>query len=120
MLYNRGLTTPEQRFNFLHSTPVIYDPSQLDNINQALFLLADTIMSLEKIYIQVDCDCDGYTSAALFINYLYRIFPTVVDKLVVWNLHEDKKHGISMEKIPEGTKLVIVPDASSNEADIHK
>lgn len=120
VLYNRGLTTPEQRFNFLHSTPVIYDPSQLDNINQALFLLADTIMSLEKIYIQVDCDCDGYTSAALFINYLYRIFPTVVDKLVVWNLHEDKKHGISMEKIPEGTKLVIVPDASSNEADIHK
>lgn len=35
-------------------------------------------------------------------------------------MHEEKTHGLIFDTIPEGTKLVIVPDAGSNEYEIHK
>ena len=34
--------------------------------------------------------------------------------------HKNKHHGIVVDDIPEGTKLVVALDASSNEYDIHK
>lgn len=39
-------------------------------------LLLKTINKNLNAIIIVDCDCDGYTSAALLINYLHSIFPT--------------------------------------------
>ena len=64
-------------------------------------------------------DCDGYTSAALLLNYLYIRFPSCI-KNITYVHHEGKQHGIEVDKISEGTKLVIALDASSNEYDIHK
>ena len=72
----------------------------------------------EKIYIQVDSDCDGYTSSALLINYLYRIFPSRVKNNIRYGLHSEKIHGI--KKIPSDCTLVITPDSSSNETEMHK
>ena len=73
-----------------------------------------------KIYIQIDSDCDGYTSAAMLINYLHRIFPSKVENLISYAIHNKKHHGINIDAIPEGTKLVIAPDSSSDEIEIHK
>lgn len=69
----------------------------------------------------VDCDCDGYTSAALLINYLYKIFPTWVTQHLKWIMHSGKQHGLSdcMDKISNYYSLVICPDSSSNDYRYH-
>lgn len=73
--------------------------------------------------VLVDCDCDGYTSAAILINYLYDLFPSFVENYLDYYLHEDKTHGLSdcMEYIEENDyKLIIIPDAASNDYEYHK
>lgn len=77
-------------------------------------------MHKNKIYIQADSDTDGYTSAALLINYLYRIFPTIVTNNISYGVHDSKHHGINLGSIPSNVKLVIAPDSSSNELEIHQ
>lgn len=48
------------------------------NIKGGVKLLLETINNNLNAIIIVDCDCDGYTSAALLINYLHIVFPTWV------------------------------------------
>ena len=73
-----------------------------------------------KVFVQIDSDCDGYTSAAVLLNYLYQWVPSIVKKNFSYGFHLGKQHGINMEIIPEGTTLIIAPDSSSNEYEIHK
>lgn len=71
----------------------------------------------------VDADADGYTSAALLINYLYDIFPSWVVNHVDWYMHEGKQHGLNdcinfiLNKNPA---LVCCPDSASNDYQCHK
>lgn len=51
---------------------------------------------------------------------MYRILPYFVQNNITYRMHEEKTHGLIFDTIPEGTKLVIVPDAGSNEYEIHK
>ena len=74
----------------------------------------------DKIYICADVDCDGFTSAALFINYLYKWNPTIVENNLIYDFHLDKTHGIPMKQIPKDTTLIVAIDASSNEFDLHQ
>ena len=41
-------------------------------------MLAKHIVNQDKIFIQVDSDADGFTSAAALINYLNMRFPGTV------------------------------------------
>lgn len=68
----------------------------------------------------VDSDCDGYTSAALLINYLSRIDPEYVTNHISYWLHSGKQHGVNVEVVEENFKLVIVPDAGSNDFNEHQ
>ena len=77
-------------------------------------MLIQHIAQNDKILIQVDSDCDGYTSAALLINYLNCLFPNFVKNNISYRMHTDKQHGIIPNSIPEDVKLVIAPDSSSN------
>lgn len=66
-------------------------------------------------------DCDGYTSSAFMINWLYRTFPGYTTNHVSWGLHQDKAHGLMMDTIlKQKPQLVICPDAGSNEYENHK
>lgn len=71
--------------------------------------------------IIVDCDCDGYTAAALLINYLYKLFPAWVNNHLNWIMHDGKQHGLSdcINQISNYYSLVICPDSSSNDYDYH-
>jgi len=73
------------------------------------------------ICVLVDCDCDGYTSSAIMINYIYDLKDTnYVQNKVEWFLHEGKQHGLSdaMDWIEAiGPELVIIPDAGSNDVE---
>ena len=77
------------------------------------------IKNNDKIFIQVDSDCDGFTSSAILINYLNCLFPHFVQTNISYRLHEGKQHGVILDTVPEGTKLVIIPDAGSNQFEEH-
>lgn len=77
-----------------------------------------TMKNEDDICIIVDCDCDGYTSAALLINYLYDLNNDYTEHHVHWFMHEGKQHGLNdaMEWIEDmNPALVIIPDAGSND-----
>lgn len=73
-----------------------------------------------KIFIQVDPDVDGFTSAALLINYLNKISPTLTQTNIIYRIQDGKQHGIILDTIPKDVSLVIIPDAGSNQLEEHK
>lgn len=94
-----------------------------DNLKKGLKLLLSVINKEENAIIVVDCDCDGYTAAALLINYLYCLFPTWVNNHLTWIMHDSKQHGLSdciNTILTQHPALVICPDASSNDYKEHE
>ena len=120
VLYNRGIPI-DSIDNYCNTSYLdILSPKLISNIEQGARMLIKHISQKDKTYVQVDADCDGYTSAAFLINYLYSLFPNYVENCVTWGLHEKKEHGIDLDFLPSDAKFVIVPDASSNEIALHK
>lgn len=95
-------------------------PLLLDNIEQAAKMLFNQLhRDGFHIHVQVDSDCDGYTSAALLLNYIHAIIPSAIEH-ISYSFHNGKMHGINPELVPPETTLVIAPDSSSNDYNIHK
>lgn len=120
VLTNRGIKF-EDIAHYLNVTEEDnLSPLLLDNIEQAAKILFN---QLHKdgfhIHVQVDSDCDGYTSAALLLNYIHAIIPSAIEH-ISYSFHSGKMHGINPALIPPETTLVIAPDSSSNDYDIHK
>ena len=120
VLINRGI--PAEEINhYLNTTDAdIVDPKTIDNIQNGAKMLVSHIAQNHKVMVQIDSDCDGFTSAATLINYLNCIFPGFVQNNIYYRTHTEKVHGIIIDTIPSDVKLVIAPDSSSNEFDIHK
>ena len=119
ILVNRGINKQDIGTYLNLDDSVLISPYKLNNIELAANRLIRAILNQEKIYVQVDSDCDGYTSAAVLINYLYRIFPATVRNNISYGLHKKKEHGIAKNNIPSDCSLVIAPDSSSNENELH-
>lgn len=115
ILYLRGT---DESFLYPDQTDEI-DYKNLDNIELAARALLKALVHQEVVYVQVDSDCDGYTSAALLLNYMHDIAPATVERNWHYGLHKAKLHGIAEDAIPDGTSLVVAPDSSSNESNIH-
>ena len=120
VLLNRGISQAEIPQFLYPSDECIISAYKLDNIELAAKTILAALILQQDIYIQVDSDCDGYTSAAILINYLYQIAPSTVENHIIYNLHDSKHHGLNFDNIPAGVGLVIAPDSSSNEPAIHK
>lgn len=125
ILTNRGIPFNEIS-HYMNTTdedinsPLLLGEKKLKNAAAAL---TQAILSNESVLIIVDCDCDGFTSSALLINYLYDVFPSWVENNLHWFLHEEKEHGLGdcMEYISQRQfSLIIVPDAGSNDYQYHK
>lgn len=120
ILMNRGIPLIDV-YRYLHTSPVdIIPPTEIANIKEGAALLVKHISQNSKVMLQIDSDCDGFTSFAVFMNYLNNLFPAFVQNNIVYKTHKGKSHGIDMDEIPKDTKLVIALDASSNEYEIHK
>lgn len=120
VLVNRGI--PYDQINhYLNTTDNdILDPRLIPNLDEGAKMLIKHISQNDKVLIQVDSDCDGYTSAALLMNYLYCLFPSFVNNNISYRVHMGKQHGIIPDTIPEDVKLVIAPDSSSNDYEVHE
>ena len=119
VLLNRGIEYEDIDHYCNTSILDVLDPLLISNIREGAQMLVKHIKAMDKTYIQVDSDCDGYTSSALLINYLHTLFPHFVETCVTWGLHKTKEHGIDLDFLPEDAKFIIVPDASSNEFALH-
>ena len=118
ILNNRGI---QNIYHYLHTTDDdILEPSTIMNIKNGAIMLVQHINNNDKILIQIDSDCDGYTSAAALINYLHKICPAFVENNISYRVHEGKQHGILLDSIDDNIKLVIAPDSSSNDYEEHK
>lgn len=120
VLFNRGID-PENVEHYLNTTDEdILNPQMIMNIAEGAKVLVKHIAQGDKVLIQIDSDCDGYTSAAALINYLNRLFPGFVQSNIYYRIHTGKQHGILLETIPDDVKLVIAPDSSSNDYNEHQ
>ena len=117
---NRGMF-PFDINHYLHTTKEdILDPALLDNIAEGAKMFIQHLAAGDKIFIQIDSDVDGYTSAAALINYANMIAPGHAQQNISYRIHDGKEHGIILETVPEDVKLVIVPDAGSNDYEQHQ
>lgn len=122
ILINRGMKEEDLTHYMSLTDDDINDPEVFGKelLHSAWCQLYETmaISDNKDICIIVDCDCDGYTSAAILINYLYVINSKFTENHVHWFMHDGKQHGLAdaMDWIDNmNPDLVIVPDAGSND-----
>ena len=120
VLLNRGIKS-QDIIHYLNTTDEdILNPATIMNIEAGAKMLIRHISQEDKTFIQIDSDADGYTSSSLLINYLNSLFPGYAQNNIYYRVHEGKQHGLILETIPEDVKLVIAPDSSSNDYEVHK
>lgn len=88
------------------------NPFLLDRISEGAELLNKHITRDNPIFLVVDSDVDGYSSASIIYSYLRDIHPDVD---LQYYIHPEKEHGVVPSEVPFGTALVIIPDAGSNQ-----
>ena len=125
ILTNRGL--PHHLLKeYLNTTDEHINSYELfgkENLFNAANALIQTILNEEDAWLIIDSDCDGFTSSALLLNYLYMQFPAWVENHLNWFMHEGKQHGLSdfnIDALDEKVKLFLIPDAGSNDYEYHK
>lgn len=129
LLMERGLSPEElQYFLDVPDDSALQDPEGLDYIEQANHMF-DKMINLsyqDIICVVVDSDVDGFTSAAIFIQYFKKFNNEVHIKPI---LHTGKGHGLSdtIDKILEiketsdnTVRFVVLPDSSSNDYEYHE
>ena len=116
---NRGMSPSEISHYLNTNREDILNPELLDNIQEGAKMFIQHLAAGDKIFIQVDTDVDGYTSAATLINYANKIAPGHTQQNIQYRIHNGKEHGIILDTIPEDVKLVIIPDAGSNQYEEH-
>ena len=125
ILYNREISL-NQIHHYLNTSDLdinSFDGLGIENLKNAAAALVSTIQNKKNMLIVVDSDCDGYTSSAILLNYLYDLFPSFIENNVKYYIHEGKEHGLLdvMNYINEHDfDLIILPDSSSNDYGYHK
>jgi len=122
VLINRGLEAYELT-HYMNLTENDVNPPEalgVDEMYKAAEVLNKTCEKRGSIAVLVDCDCDGYTSAATMINYIadYVNDPNYIKSNISWFHHDSKQHGLSdaMEWVKDiSPDLLIIPDAGSND-----
>lgn len=115
ILINRGIDKSEIN-HYLNTTdedissPLLFGENLL---RAATAELIKTIKEDNNAFVLIDSDCDGFTSSAILINYLYNLFPSWVENKLEYYIHSGKQHGLSdcISEISEKNKLIIIPDA---------
>jgi single-stranded-DNA-specific exonuclease len=75
------------------------------------------------LVVIVDADADGFTSAAIFLNYMYDLYCYYGNKeeaitQLRYVLHSGKQHGLEDvidQVIDMNIGLIVIPDAGTND-----
>lgn len=125
ILLNRGIKQENIQHYLLCDENDDLDPMLLDHMKEGASLLAKHISLNSKALIVVDADCDGFCSSAIFMNYFNLHFPSWIQNKVDYFIHQGKQHGLDdvikeSNWIEKGYKLIILPDAASNDYVFHR
>lgn len=125
ILSNRGISEESQK-RYFFPFHLNMNPWKLlgeENVRKAADIVYKTLDSKQPMAVIVDQDADGFTSSAIFGNFIYRVNPQYVEQgLLTFLFHDGKAHGLQdmMDKIPPWTKLVVCPDSASSDIEQHK
>lgn len=111
VLYNRGMTTPEEVGTFLAPEALIGNPFQLQGMNQAVDRLRRAIRGAEAIAVYGDFDVDGVTATALLVQTLEalgaHVQPYIPHRI-------DEGYGLNEEALAQlkgqGVRVVVTVD----------
>ena len=125
VLLNRGIPRAEME-HYLNTTDDDINDWRLlgeEDIRAGIRAVLQTVQNNQDALFIVDVDCDGYTSSALLINYLYDLFPLWVENHVSWYHHTSKQHGLEdlpIDELSNNIKLIVCADSASNDYVIHE
>ena len=124
ILHNRGIQDIKHYLNTTEEDVNNPEAFGEEVLRAAAALIIQTVQANKETAVIVDCDCDGYTSSAILINYLHDLFTGYVQANLSYFVHDSKQHGLS-DTLPwlsnqDNLGLVICPDASSNDYEYHK
>ena len=106
-LSNRGIEDIGAYCNLNESC--LCSPNDLSNISDAVKMYINNIQENKKIGLLVDCDCDGFCSAAMIYNYTKQLNSDIE---IVYYLHTGKQHGLTEDiVIDDDIEFLVVPDA---------
>ena len=126
VLMNRGIAEDKINAYLMTTDDNIHSYNLLgaEALKEAAIKIAKCVRADANALIIVDSDCDGFTSSAVLVNYLYDLFPAWVENHLTWFMHEGKQHGLSdLSLEPESVgnyKFILIPDASSNDYEYHE
>lgn len=126
LLIDRGILTEDENSDWYFNPTYenLLDPLGLDNMEKGAELLLKHLKRGNHIRVYVDCDVDGFTSAALFINYYNKYLKsTFPDVTISYHIPDGKEHGLRsvMDELVNNKicDLIILPDSSSNDYSEH-
>lgn len=124
ILFNRGIDVDdiERYINLTDEDIISFNMLKRNhNLEKGAKAIFEAIAKQKRTLVIVDSDCDGFTSSAVLLNYLYDLAPTYVTSCVDYVFHEGKGHGLKefMDLCTE-YELVICPDSASNDYEEHK
>jgi single-stranded-DNA-specific exonuclease len=114
LLYNRGLTTPDDAYHFLYDKDIAStagDPREMKDMQKAVDRIRHAIKKGEQIVVYGDFDADGVTATTLMMEVLTKLKANV--KAYIPH-RVDEGYGLNSPALEElaarGTKLVITVD----------
>jgi single-stranded-DNA-specific exonuclease len=114
ILQNRGVKDIDNYLNL--NSKSLHSYSMLNNIDKGIKLLQDAIDNNLSIYIVVDSDPDGYTSASILYHY---IKTNIKYNNITYILQTGKQHGLSEDVLNQlkisQIGLIILPDSGTND-----
>lgn len=122
LLISRGINPDDLNSFYYPTKELLEEPTNLNNVKEGYELLNKHLKNNSKIGLVVDCDVDGFTSAAIIYLYIKNLNPNAD---IDYFLHSHKQHGLEdmMDNILHGNteyNLIITPDSSSNDYEFHE
>lgn len=116
ILTNRGVENINEYLNLSSSVLNPYD--SLNGIKDGVALIKNATENNMLIYLVVDCDVDGYSSASRVYTYIKNHLKY---ENIVYLLHTGKQHGLTKDILSQidvdKVGLIISPDGGTNDTE---
>ena len=121
LLVNRGITTTEAAYAFLHPDYVehLHDPFLMHDMERAVVRVFEAIEAKQSIVVYADYDCDGIPGAVILSDFLAKLGHTNF-YVYIPDRHEEG-YGLNKEAVErfigEKANLIVTIDLGTSDID---